>query len=199
MFINHPNGTFELGKIVYVGVATNSSAAVQEGLITWAKQLDASPEEIVYLVEENSLGKAMLDTFPKRPQSIMVRMAPHDIVTSVTTTPLPTDTKVLVVAHLHGAFTTDDDLKALRLFAQKSGILLVVPAMLREDIDLSKVDVDSLGYYIKTNIPYKYWRDVLQVDVGIVTVNPNGTGWLGAVAKHRGKVIPESQRVVQLS
>lgn len=199
MFINHPNGTFELGKIVYVGVATNSSAAVQEGLITWAKQLDASPEEIVYLVEENSLGKAMLDTFPKRQQSIMVRMAPHDIVTSVTTTPLPTDTKVLVVAHLHGAFTTDDDLKALRLFAQKSGILLVVPAMLREDIDLSKVDVDSLGYYIKTNIPYKYWRDVLQVDVGIVTVNPNGAGWLGAVAKHRGKVIPESQRVVQLS
>lgn len=199
MSINHPNGTFELGKIVYVGVATNSSAAVQEGLITWAKQLNAAPEEIVYLVEENSLGKALLDTFPKRPQSIMLSLPPHDIVTAVTTTPLPTGTKVLVVAHLHGAFTTDDDLRALRLFTRKSGILLVVPAMLREDMDLSKVDVDSLGYYIKTNIPYKYWRDVLQVDIGIVTVNPGGAGWLGAVAKHRGKVIPESQRVVQLS
>lgn len=198
MSINHPNGTFSMGKLAYVGVATNSTAAVQEGVIAWSKALDIDPSEIIYLVEENSLGKALLDAFPKRPQYIAWRAGPEDIVAEVTSIPVSDKVKVIVVAHLYGAFTTDADLRTLRHFAITHNLLLVVPAMLREDVSLEHVDADTLGEYLKSNIPFKYWRDVLQVDIGIVMVNLSG--WVSAVAKHRSsRLLSESQRVVQLS
>lgn len=200
MSIIHPNGNFDVNKLIYVGVATNSCAAIQEGIITWSKALDIDPSEIIYLVEENSLGKALLDSFPKRPQYIAWREPPEDVVGAVeaAVSTIPDKVKIVVVAHLHGAFTTDVDLRTLRHLAQRRNLLLVVPAMLREDVSLDNAGIETLGEYVKANLPYKYCRDVMAADVGIVMANVNG--WVSAVAKHRGVLkIPDSQRVTQLS